>query len=405
MILWLDKEKTNSLVEDVVSNTHSSFYKNRLAQSRFDESKDIEDLPTLDRSDLVSVHPDKRLYIPDTDVAFVAYTSGTSSGQPLISYFSEIENYHIDPTWGTSIKRPLVVFPPLNKTFGGTFVQQCRQSQNPCTPLFGSLDNLPASAYLATEVKSDALYTTPSLAVALAPHLKKHYTVEAVKLLVISGESIGESKLMQLRHLYPNALLANLYASSEIGQFIMGPTLEMMKDGVLAFRPLKEALVALELIEGELVVTYALNKAFPLIRYRTGDYFKHSPELSAKYGEGLPILEWSGKGGVDVVRVHGMEIRTGSVDDFFASLSQTIEDYQLHIFPEASDNVSLVIEVVGVSDEVADIVRESFLHSFTLGSGTVSDAMQKDKVTSVIVKVVATLSYQGNKRRVLISHV
>ena len=405
MRLWTDQEKLKILIEAVVSSKQSSFYRDKYQNSNFFETGALEDLPFLTRADLVATHPKDRCYVDETDIAFVAHTSGTTSGQPLISYFSEVENYYIDVSWGTGVKRPLIVFPPLNKTFGSTFIQQCRQSKTPCTPLFGSLDNLAVSAYLANEVNSDALYATPTLAMALAPYIRKHYDLGAIKLLVISGETIGAAKLASLKRLYSNALVANLYASSEIGQFIMGPTLPMMQDEISAFKPLEDVLVALEIIDGELVVTYCLNKAFPLIRYRTGDQFIYNEGLTKKYGDGLPVLEWAGKGGVDVVRVHGMEIRTGSVDDFFASLPQMVDEYQLHIYPAKSDIVRLELEVVGVSSEAASLIQESFIDKFQLGSGVVKDAIARDLVENVAVNVVRELSHQGTKRRVLVNHV
>jgi phenylacetate-coenzyme A ligase PaaK-like adenylate-forming protein len=409
MILWEDTEKLRALIRTVQSSAYTSFYKDRLNSITADSFQGIEDLPLLERKDLTQTHPSDRCFVEEGEVDFVAYTSGTTGGEPLLTYLAEVDNYFIDPSWGIDVSRLLVVFPPLNKNFGGTFIQQCRQAPESLMPVFGDITNMATSAYLGGSVGCDALYATPSLALELAPYLKKYHSVEAITLLAISGETIGETKLATLQALYPNAHIANLYASSEIGQFIMGPTKKMILDDVKGFRILSEAVVAAELVEGELVITYALNKAFPLIRYRTGDHFEVSESLTEKYGEGLPILTWTGKGGVDVVRVHGVEVRTGTVDTFFDSLPQSIDTYQLHVLPGEKDGtLSLRLEYVmqNGSGIISELIRERFMEDFKLSqSVSVADAVSQGFVELVVVQSVDEVSYVSNKRRVLVNNI
>lgn len=409
MIIWEDGVRLNALMNEVRSNTRSSFYKDRFKLEPVQSVETIVDLPLLERKDLSQVHPSERCYVDEGLVDFVAYTSGTTGGEPLLTYFAEVENYYIDPSWGLDVSKLLVVFPPLNKNFGGTFIQQCRQAPRPVTPVFGELSNLASSAYLAASVGCQGVYATPSIALALAPYIKQYYTLEAITFLAISGETIGETKLSALQALYPNAHIANLYASSEIGQFIMGPTKQMMYDNVSGFRLLPEAVIAAELIDNELVVTYGLNKAFPLIRYKTGDYFEVSEFLSKKYGDGIPVLTWSGKGGVDVIRIYGLEIRTGSVDDFFEHLQQDIVEYQLHVLAGTKPG-ALIFNLECVVDKEAtyalELIRDRFLSFFKIDNlRTVGEVLTTDLIESVTVVSVTEVSHVGNKRRVLVNHV
>ena len=408
MVLFEDVQQLRRLINTVVQSELSDFYRDLYTSIDAEAVSSITDLPFLDRSTLADVHPDDRLYTHHDNVRFVAYTSGTTSGKPMLSYFSTIEDYHLDSAWGSGITRPLIVFPPLNKNFCGTFVQQCAQSPRPVTPVFGDLQNMATNAVLFAEARCDALYATPSYAFALAPELKRFADPAAVKLLIISGETVGEEKMVSLKALYPNATIANLYASSEIGQFIMGPTPEMMASGVQGFVPVKKTLVALELVEGELVVTYALNEAFPLIRYKTGDHFKVSESLTAQYGAGTLVLTWAGKGGVDVVRAVGLEFRTGSVDDFFSTLPQHYADYQLHVHGgDTETGVQLVLEIVSTEIDTTQLalVREAFMEQFIVSkSGTAGQALTDGVIESIEVRFVNEVSVQGKKRRVLVSH-
>jgi len=408
MIIWEDTQKLNQLVSSVLENTNTDFYKNKYSNIEKPIIDSIEKLPFLSRSELVEVHPSTRCYVDSSEIAFVAYTSGTTTGKPLLTYFSQIENYYVDSTWGMEVSKLLVVFPPLNKNFSGTFVQQCRQSSRPVLPVFADISNLATSAYLAASTQCDALYATPTLALSLAHYLKEYYSTDAINFLAISGETIGKAKLASLQALYPNANIANLYASSEIGQFIMGPTKKMIEDNVSGFCILPEAVVAAELINGELVVTYGLNTAFPLIRYRTGDHFEVSEKLTRKYGDGMPVLVWSGKGGIDVVRVHGLELRAGSIDDFFDAIPESVDVYQLHVRAgRHSGTLIFTIECVMAADSFVglDLIRSQFLSKFMVDSAsTAQEALSRGLLESVHVHAVKEVSHIAKKRRVLVNH-
>ncbi len=408
MILYEDVNQLRSLVANVRNSPHASFYEKHYGALP-EAVATVEELPFLLRQHLVDVPADERCYVPKDQVAFMANTSGTTSREPLVSFFASVSNYHVDPTWGTDVSRILVVFPPLNKNFGGTFIQQCREGRRPVTPVFGDTANLPVSAYLGNLLNVDALYATPTLAFALAPHLAQKATHTKIKLLVISGETITDEQRISLQALYPNALLANLYASSEIGQFIMGPTLRMMEDGVPGFSLLTDALVAAELVDNELVITYAQNAAFPLIRYRTGDLFEVREDWTKTYGATTPVLAWLGKGGVDVVRVYGLEVRSGSVDAFFANLALKVSDYQVHLYAGAEAGVVRVeVEYLPLSDVLVDptYIHDACLETFSLRSGeSLRASIDAGFVESLHVKVVPALYWQGAKRRVLINHI
>ncbi len=408
MVLYEKKERLLSVLEAVRSSSRSDFYREKFAAlpAQIDS---IEQLPFLTRDELVSTPPDDRCYVPKSSVAFVAYTSGTTSGQPLVSFFGAVDNYHVDPTWGVATSRILVVFPPLNKNFCGTFIQQCREAVHPVTPVFGDPANLAASAHLGHALQVDGLYATPSLAFALAPYLAKTGLRQRIRLLVISGETITNEQRESLHALYPEAYVANLYASSEIGQFIMGPTVPMLEDKIPGFVLLTEALVAAELIDNELVITYTENPAFPLIRYRTGDLFAIEADWTNRYGTETPVLSWLGKGGVDVVRVHGTEIRSGSVDTFFTNLALPVSQYQLHIFPgQTATTLSIVVEYIVPEAAVveAGYIENALLDNFYIRPGqTVRAAIAEGSIETVHVKPVEVLSWQGAKRRVLVNHI
>ncbi len=410
MILWKNENNINEVLETVQKTDRSVFYKNK-----FSKNKDLllEKLPFLSRKELVDVLPDERLYVEKKDVVFVGYTSGTTSGKPLISFFSQVDNYFFEPSLGTGITRPLITYPPLNKNFGYSFVQQCAQAKNKVTPIFGDYQNLANSAFLAKETNVDAIYATPTIAINLGEKLSEFYNPEKILLLALSSETLTSTQRKKLSKLYPKAKIANLYASSEVGQFIMYPCKKIIDSGIEEFHFLQNAISALEIIDGELVVTYTLNKAFPLIRYKTGDFFEVANKKCG-CGSGL-TLKWSGRSGVDRIRVNGFEITVGEIEESFTSAVPIIgSNYQVHFYNNdaGSDTVQIIIEVkkdkksnMQNSTSVA-LAQKILLNEWYLTSQmTMSGAVKKGIFETPEIIFVDDFSYKSEKTRKIVSHI
>lgn len=412
MILWEDSGKIQKEIARLRTSEFSDFYRKKF--SKLPSAPTLTELPFLSRKELVETPPDERLFTSSKEVAFIGYTSGSTSGVPLVSYFSKVENYFFEPSLGTGIMRPLIVYPPLNKNFSASFIQQCRQAKNPVTPIFGDYQNLPNSAVIAQTTKSDAIYATPTLAENLHPHIKKHYDPRKIRLLALSSETLTIAKRETLKELYPNALIANLYASSEIGQFVLFPCSHMLKEGRQEFHFLAPALLGLELVDHELMVTYNLNHTFPLMRYRTGDFFEVAGESCTC---GLPgkTLRWRGREDVDRIRVKGFEIHLEDIERFFGTLPVRIgDDYQIHFYSDeaGSGQVRIEIEVIDTKNDpkqqetLGRLLRDSFSEKFMLSpSMSVADALKAHIISSVSVNFVETFSRMTEKNRKIVNHI
>lgn len=419
----MEENTTNikELLLFVWHNRFSDFYRKKYQAAGFNEKdvlnpKNFEKLPFLTRQELESVSPDERLFISSDEVQFIAYTSGTTSGNPLITYFSKVDNYFFDPTLRLKVKRLLITYPPLNKNFGHTFIQQCAESKNKSFPIFADYQNLANSAVIASKVKADAIYATPTIAYLLAEHLEKYYSLKEIKLLALSSETLTSSRRKQLETLYFNAQIANLYASSEIGQFILYPCYKIIEDKKDWFHILQPPVIKAEIIDGELAITYANNKAMPLIRYRTGDFFEVVKE-SCNCGIKGPVLKWAGRKGMDKIRVGGVEIKIDDIEKIFSPISHFTDDkYQLHFY-ENRDNsnvkIKMIIEIIE-QETVFKIlppesVKETIINHLMNNWHLSSTAKLKDAVTRGLflmpeVKFVKEFSFKSDKTRRLVSH-
>jgi phenylacetate-CoA ligase len=408
---WINQDRLDKLITRAIESPHSDFHRKRIPSFA-----GLESLPFLTRKDLAETPVETRTFVSREDVRFVGYTSGTTSGKPLITPVSDVENYFFEPSLGMGITRPLIIYPPLNKNFGHTFIQQCRQAQNPVTPVFGDTQNLANSAILARETGCDAIYATPTIASLVHEHIERHYDPKKIRLLALSSETLTPARRDELSRMYPEARIANLYASSEIGQFILFPCPHIIEAGRDEFHILEEAITALELNgedEGELVVSYDLNKASPLIRYRTGDHFK-VVGTNCPCGIKSPILAWSHRDSVDRVRVNGVEFLVSHTDQIMASIPHLFRpQYQIHFRQGLKTAVSITIEIedptlstdTDRTETLAQLVRDHLLSAWRVGqASSLAEAVSSGLFDTPKVVFVTRLSHQGAKTRRLISH-
>jgi len=408
---WVNREALESLLVAVGESPFSSFYKDKFAAAGIVATIDnFSNLPTLSRRELTDTPVAQRTYVAPGDVRFVAFTSGTSSKVPLITPFSDVENYFFEPSLGLPVSRPLIIYPPLNKNFGASFIQQCRQARAAVSPMFADFQNLANSAIVAKEMACDSMYATPTIASLFAEHARAAGIEHNFKLLALSSETLTQARRDELRRAYPNATIANLYASSEIGQFAMVPCEEMLKRGVNEFHVIADALAAVEIIDGELVVSYGLNKAMPLVRYRTGDFFEEADACPC--GRPGPTLRWSHRDS-DRVRLNGIEFIVDEADRVMGELPHMpTPHYQVHFDQGEGSAIAMRVEIVDTnlqgkeaSDMAESIARDLPARWNISSSATLQTALERGLISSVRVSIVPTLSEQGAKAKRFINHV
>ena len=412
-------ENIRELISFVWYNQFSDFYRKKYQVAGFDEKdvlnpKNFDKLPFLTRQELESVSPDERLFIDPQEVQFVAYTSGTSSGRPMITYFTRVDDYYFDPTLSLGVRRLLIIHPPLNKHFHLTFVQQCIQSKNKSFPVFADYQNLANSAVIAAEIRADAVYATPTIALMFGEFLRKYYDPKKIKLLALGSETLTSTHRNRLKTIYPNAQIADLYGSAEIGQYIFYPCPKIVAEEKSWFHVLQPPLIKAEIIEGELVITYANNKAMPLIRYRTSDYFKI---VSNNCGCGIkgPIFAWSGRKGVDKVKVAGVEIKIEDVERVFNKISHLTGDkYQLHFYESRDESgIKIVVEIIEPAtvlkilppENVKETIINHLMNNWHLSStAKLKDVTDRGLFLTPEVKFVKEFSFKSAKTKHLVSH-
>ena len=416
-----DMKRLGTLLSHTAESPFSSFYRNRFANAAISpeniaDERSFQKIPFLTRAELESTSPLLRTYVPQEEILFASYTSGTTSGKPLISFFSFIEHYGVNISHGYPVSRALVVNPVFIKNLSYVFIQMARESDPPLSVTYGDAQNLANSAVLARETACDALFATPTLALHLAEHMATHYAATKIKLISLASESLTRAKRAQLKSLYPAARIANVYGMSEVAQLILVPCKKMIEEEKDSFHVVS-ARAAVELIDGELVITYDLNRASPLIRYRTGDHFTLEAE-HCDCGLPGPVLGWEGRTGVDTVKVNGIEVKLADVETLFAPLAPLIGDnYQVHFYT-TDDVPSKLRVVVEISDPIIfqnkmlqeRISAETLPYLTTkwkVGStSTYADAILRNLAVPPEIVFVERFSHESSRKfKRLVSHI
>lgn len=444
MLIYADFTKLKNLLERVTSSEHSAFYREKYGEKITSVTKPahhpdglnneefihyFENLPYLTRQDITSTHPDKRLFIDRSEIEFISYTSGTTDGKPLILYWSHVDDYFFNPSLGLDVQTLLILHPALNKNFGHTFIQQCRQAKKPLTPVFADYQNLAQSAIIAGATQIDTIYTTPTLAEHIADHLDTHYDTARVKLLVLFSETLTPTKRSVLEKRYPNAEIANVYASSEVGQILFFPSIDDIRKKNDHMQIIKDAIIAVELVEGELILTMEQNKAFPLIRYKTGDFFElvqdsNQNKISTSNQNLLQsdaepiILKWAGRIDVDKIKVNGLEIRAEDIEQALSTCVNEIGSvYQFHFYSTESpsthkETIKIEIEVqkkyasaFAQKEAEEKIIQALLTKWFFTTNATLQTAIDKGLALMPTVRFVESLSLQTQKTRRVVSHI
>jgi phenylacetate-coenzyme A ligase PaaK-like adenylate-forming protein len=423
-VIWINQKILRSLLERAWADDFSAFYRGRfevagVAEEAYrrglaadDLGPLLESLPTLRRAELAAAPAASRTYVAPGDVRFFGYTSGTTSGAPLVVPFAKVERYWFEPSLGRDVRRPLIIYPPLNGNFGHTFVQQCAEAAQPVTPVFADFRQLANAAVLARETEVDAVYATPTIAALAAEHLERHYDLSRIKLLALGSETLTAPRREELSRRYPNAAIANLYASAEVGQYALVPCARAIEEGLDIFHPIPEAIAAAELVGGELVLSYGGNAATPLVRYRTGDGFALAPG-GCPCGSPLPALVWDIRDGVDRVRVNGVEVTVDQLDRAVASSPRLSNPrYRASFSRGEAGRVRVDFEIedaalagAGEGDPVAALVAADLAAAWGIGNGkSFGDAVAAGFFESPRVRFVAALAALGQKDRRLVSN-
>jgi phenylacetate-CoA ligase len=353
--------KFKALLERVQKN--SAFYKNKFAAIGLDinaikEPSDIAGIPFTTKEELREAYPLGIQAVPDEEVVRIHSSSGTT-GKPIIIPYTVND---VD-TWAEMMSRCMKVAGVTNKdrvqitpgyglwTAGIGFQAGAEKLGAMAIPM--GPGNTEKQLQMMIDLESTVITATSSYALLLAEEIHKRGIKNEIKLKkgIIGSERWGEKMRARIKNelgikLYDIYGLTEIYGpgisiSCEydnglhywdeyfLFEIINPQTGEVMPDGEY----------------GELVITTLTKEGAPLIRYRTRDITRlltGECPCGMKHPRHDVILGRTD----DMVKVKGVNIYPGQVDDVLKHIEGVSSEYQIVLDRfEAKDSMLLRFEL------------------------------------------------------------
>jgi phenylacetate-CoA ligase len=391
------------------ASEHVAYFRQQYASSGFDarrvhDVRDLRCLPILRKSDINNHRDD---FIADNAGKLQRYTTGGSSGEPLVFYLGKQRISHdvaakwrATRWWGVDIgDREAVMWgSPIELHVQDLW--RARRDRLLRSDLLPAFDLSPArlDKYLARLQKQRPamLFGYPSVMCLLAQHAARRGVVLdtlGVRVVFVTAERLYEDQRALLTQAF-NAPVANGYGGRDAG-FIAHECPEgglhiTAEDVIVEILDARgQPVPAGE--NGAIVITHLASRDFPLIRYATGDVGALDPH-PCPCGRGLPLLQ----------RVEGrvtdfVVARDGTVMHGLALIYILRDLPQVRAFKIIQESLDCTRVLLVSVDGVPPALRLSIITQFRARLGATVDV--------VIEEVAAIPAEASGKHRYVISKV
>lgn len=361
---------------------NSPFYKGKFAKSgtnvneikSFDQ---IKNLPFTTKEELRDAYPLGLQAVPDEKIIRIHSSSGTT-GKPIIIPYTaqDVED------WAVMMARSFEIagITPLDRiqitpgyglwTAGIGFQAGAEKLGAMAVPM--GPGNTDKQLQMMMDLKSTVIIGTSSYALVLAEEVEKRGIRSNIKLRkgVIGSERWGEKMRQRIKNEL-NIEIYDIYGLTEI----YGPGIAIdcachegmhYYDDFLYFEIIdsRTGEVLPEGETGELVITTLRKEGAPLLRYRTRDLTRIIPE-KCKCGLSYPRIDRIIGRTDDMVKVKGVNIYPGQIDEILREVDGVSSEYQIiidHI--NGKDVMTLKVEYNSDGDTERDDIEYNIVDLF-----------------------------------------
>jgi phenylacetate-CoA ligase len=363
-------------------NQNSPFYKGKFQESGINVKditsfEQIKNLPFTTKEELRDAYPLGLQAVPDEKIVRIHSSSGTT-GQPIIIPYTAQD---VDD-WAVMMARSFEIagITPLDRiqitpgyglwTAGIGFQAGAEKLGAMAIPM--GPGNTDKQLQMMMDLKSTVIIGTSSYALVLAEEVEKRGLRSEIKLKkgVIGSERWGEKMRQRIKNEL-NIEIYDIYGLTEI----YGPGIAIdcdfhegmhYYDDYLYFEIIDsttgEVLPEGEI--GELVITTLRKEGAPLVRYRTRDLTRIIPE-KCKCGRIYPRIDRIIGRTDDMVKVKGVNIYPGQIDEVLREVDGVSSEYQIlidHI--NGKDVMTLKVEYNSDGDTEREDIEDSIIDLF-----------------------------------------
>lgn len=344
----------------------NGFYAHRLADIDIDGircQEDFEKLPFSEKADLREAYPLGLAAVPEEKIVRIHSSSGTT-GTPIIIPYTQQD---IDD-WAELFKRcyeiagitnldRIQITPGYGLWTAGIGFQLGAERLGALAIPMGP-GNTNKQIKFMEDMKSTVLCSTSSYALLLAEEIEKRGVRDKICLKkgVIGSERWGE----KMRHRIANELGVDLYDIYGLTE-VYGPGIAINCDYNTGMHYFDDYLY-FEIIDpktgkllpdgelGELVITTLRKEGAPLIRYRTHDLTRIIPG-QCPCGRDLPRIDVILGRTDDMVKIKGVNIFPGQIEDILKELPDASSEYQVFIdHSEGRDHMTVFVETAALEN-------------------------------------------------------
>jgi phenylacetate-coenzyme A ligase PaaK-like adenylate-forming protein len=396
----VNSNKIKNILNFATENSYSDFYRKKYQDLNIEEIKTYADfikIPFLAKDELLATPLERRTFVASEKIVRYSFTSGTTNyGYPLI--VPHIYNEHLDKKGITeflkvdNIGRGLLLFPTVQRLFSYPIADL----PEGFVYIPGDTSNLSVTAYISKAIGIQLINTTPTTLYQFIKYLKEAgFKKENIKWISLSGEYCTLQQMNLFKTEFGKARINTFYGMTETGQQMGNRCRNLRRcfppsfyhpriDGHF-FEVINEGGETLDEGEvGEIVITSLEPKAFPLLRYRTGDV-GCIKEQKCECGQNF-VLELGGRASYDVLRFHGVTLYAELIDKSLGEVTNFLEPlFQMHVYEEIEGDKIMPRLVLKL--KLKEGQKETdFVRNVVLDIVTENLFLSKDKTLEYFVK-------------------
>ncbi len=417
-------DKINEALVFAIENKFSDFYRKKLNLAKapkINSYEDFQKISFLIKDDILSSSIKEKTFIEEDEVIRYKISSGTSNKKlfTIIPDNSTMTSFAYPGSGET--KKILILMPVMSSSF----YTNVFNAPKGVIAVPGDVANLSFSAKVLMQTKLEGIISNPTIINEFIKELKKiDFDFNLIKYISLGSEFCSVQKLNYLKSTFPKATFNFRFASSEIGK--RGSKCENLLKNFppSVYHPFRKNLIEIlksdgspaELgEEGEIVHTDLHKRAFPLLRYKTGDMAKLE-KINCPCGENL-IFSIQGKKGLDYFKFSGVILRSEAIEASLEKVSHFFENkYQMHIYEESSlgePKPKLVIQLKPKEEKkeikndppLLENIKEIISSNLHLSSkSTLKSLSDRGVFLPLEIEIVDNFPFSHSKSRNIISH-
>jgi len=343
--------KIKRILTFVIEDPHSDFYRRKYSNLNIDPEAiqtyaDFCCIPYLTKDEILSIPFDKRSFADGKEIIRYGISSGsTSQNKPLILPHLVINKQEDgvgshDEVFIKSLGvKKILGLLPVN-----SMIQKIQLGGKLAIPIIQiELNKMDLAVNLTMETGLEGIISAPTILYIFTEKLRAtSFDRNIIKWISIGTEVCTVQKLEYFKKYYPKAFIEIRYGNSEAGANIgyRCKFLEQKELNPQIFHPNDMNLIEITPDEnlnsntGEVVFTHLYKEAFPLIRYKTGD-FATETESSCECGQ-KRTMTTHGKHAFDVLKTSGVIIHSQAITNALEAVNKHIElEFEMHVYEES----------------------------------------------------------------------